>query len=174
LARKQRLPRRCRSRAVHRNGRHRVDRRLPSHADYGLRIRSAGDGPASVHRHHGWEHRRCAARQRGAAKHRGKGFANSATRKVAPSRSKGDSPGATDERLSNWTRHAGRERRPVYNGVLTRGREKEDVGPGRLREIKAGITARLAAGEVDSARRGVGQGETITARSSDAILNLVA
>jgi hypothetical protein len=27
-------------------------------------------------------------------------------------------PGATDERLSNWTRHAGRERRPVYNGVL--------------------------------------------------------
>jgi hypothetical protein len=64
-------------------------------------------------------------------------------------------PGATDERLSNWTRHAGRERRPVYNGVLTRGREKEDIGPGRLREFKAGITARLAAGEVDSARRGV-------------------
>jgi len=27
-------------------------------------------------------------------------------------------PGATDERLSNWTRHAGRERHPVYNGVL--------------------------------------------------------
>src|SRR3989442_13086441 len=25
---------------------------------------------------------------------------------------------ATDERLSNWTRHAGRERHPVYNGVL--------------------------------------------------------
>jgi len=36
-------------------------------------------------------------------------------------------------------------------------------GSGRLREFKAGITARLAAGEVDSARRGVGQGETITA-----------
>lgn len=83
-------------------------------------------------------------------------------------------PGATDERSSNWTRHAGRERRPVYNGVLTRGRGKEDMGPGRLREFKAGITARLAAGEVDSARRGVEQGETISARSSEAILNLVA
>src|SRR5438445_11941106 len=57
---------------------------------------------------------------------------------------------------------------------LTRGREQEDVGPGRLREFKAGITARLAAGEVDSARRGVGQGENITARSCKAILNLVA
>ena len=84
-------------------------------------------------------------------------------------------PGATDERLSNWTRHAGPRTAPrLHRRSLTRGRKKEDVGRGRLREFKAGMTARLAAGEVDSARRGVGQGETITARSSKAILNLVA
>ena len=71
--------------------------------------------------------------------------------------------------------YAGRETAPrLQRRSLTRGHEKEDVRPGRLREFKAGITARLAAGEVDSARRGVGQGETITARCSKAILNLVA
>jgi hypothetical protein len=37
-ARRPRPPRRFRSRHVHRDGRHRVDRRLPNHADDGARI----------------------------------------------------------------------------------------------------------------------------------------
>jgi len=36
-------------------------------------------------------------------------------------------PGASDERLSNWTRHAGRTAPRLQRRSLTRGREKEDV-----------------------------------------------